>query len=502
METTTLTLPFAPNLVWGTLGLLGIALACVVVFTFMPSHNDRRKYTQKFRDWFQRRPLRSIILVTQCIFALVVVLAWVLLAYVLFTGLFELILTVLNEASPNRDDKDEVWEFRFKLVQITALTTVLAAIVALPLTVIRLRLTQKQTYTATESLFNEKINAATQGLYARRQVTEWRRGQSHDFWQDDIVQRCAAIDRLEGLARENNAETPRIARLLSVYVCELSSDVQPQTPPSDATPEKLEYWARQLPKPRSDMEKAAQTLGRLHKYALSPLDNGEIDLRGANLQKCDLKGLVFDKALFQDAELQGANLGHAELQGAYLGDAQLQGTDLGHAELQGAYLRDAQLQGAYLRDAQLQGAYLSDAQLQAANLNRAQLQAADLIHAELQGAYLSDAQLQAADLSGAQLQGADLIHAQLQRAYLSGAQFDAATSLTAAVFQGAAVKEVDFTNIPQITEHLNDVFGDDSTTPPTDIARPDHWLGENLNYDDFHTEWRAWQATRPEGWDE
>ncbi|MEP4249204.1 pentapeptide repeat-containing protein [Tateyamaria sp.] len=473
MESTTITLPFAPNLVWGALGLLAIAVACIVVFAIMPSRNDRRKYTQKFRDWFQRRPLRSFILVMQCIFALVVVLAWVLLAYVLFTGLFELILTVLNEASPNRDDKDEVWEFRFKLVQITALTTVLAAIVALPLTVIRLRLTQKQTDTATESLFNEKINAATQGLYARRQVTEWHRQKGYvDHWQDDIVQRCAAIDRLEGLARENNAETPRIARLLSVYVCELSSDVQPQTPPNDATPKELQSWARQLPKPRSDMEKAAQTLGRLHKYAQSPLENGEIDLRGANLQKCDLNELAFDNALFEVAKLQGANLQGAKLKGANLHGAKLQGTNLVGTKLHGADLSAAASQGA------------------------------DLAAARMQGAHLICAQLQRAHILDADLRGANLIAAKLQGASFESTLFDAKIYLFDATLRGAAVKEVDFTNIPQITEHLNDLFGDASVALPDGVPAPDHWSDKTLAYDDFHNQWRAWQATLPEGWDE
>ncbi|MEL7091860.1 MAG: pentapeptide repeat-containing protein, partial [Pseudomonadota bacterium] len=354
---------------------------------------------------------------------------WTALALVLLSGLFGLIFQTLT-AGPNDT-------YLFYVLRIAGLTTVLGAVIALPFTIIRLQLNQKQTQTAQESLFNDKINEATKGLYARRQVTKWHRKDGYtDHWQDDIVQRNAAIDRLEGLANEEPEEVPRIARLLSVYVRELSAEVPAQEPPKDATTEQIREWADALPKLRSDMEKAAQTLGRLANVALEPLEDGEIDLRGTNLQNADLNGLAFEKA-----RLEGA---------------------------------------------QLQGAYLSSAQLQRA----------DLVGAQLQGAYLDDAQLQGADLVSAKLQGADLWKA----------QFDAATSLTNASNRAASVREVDFTYVPQIAEHLAHIFGDASVTLPNgarpgDDGWPAHWATETLNWEDFETAWRTWQATLPEGWD-
>jgi hypothetical protein len=40
-------------------------------------------------------------------------------------------------------------------------------------------------------------------------------GTPHDEWEDDVVRRNAAIDRLEGLVRERPEEAERVARLLS-----------------------------------------------------------------------------------------------------------------------------------------------------------------------------------------------------------------------------------------------------------------------------------------------
>ena len=54
---------------------------------------------------------------------------------------------------------------------------------------------------------------------------------------------------------------------------------------------------------------------------------------------------------------------------------------------------------------------------------------------------------------------------------------------------------VDFTNIPQITEHMDHIFGDMTTTPPNGVERPDHWKGEYKDWDEFEKAWRAWQRS-------
>lgn len=399
------------RLINGTAFLIVLALLSGLIFISMQGGSDKPNAITRLRDALGMTPLHPVIL-------LVTVFLWTAIALILVSGLFGLILDLLNDIAPERPipgdteeaqklKDDAVWQFRFKLIHLTALTTVLGAVIALPFTLVRLGLTQEQTKTARDALFNEKINAATQGLYARRQVTKRKRkdGFQH-IWQDDIVQRAAAIDRLEGLADENRNDVPRIARLLSVYVRELSDEVPAIAPPGDATPTELRDWANKLPKLRSDMEKAAQTLGRLNTLAETPLANGEIDLRGANVQNADLKNLDFGKALLSETQLQGANLGGAELQGATLG----------------------------------------------------------------------------------------------------GAQFDASTSLTDAALRGASVKEVDFTSVPQILPHLDDIYGDASVTLPDGIAPghddwPPHWSEEKLSGLDFYAKWKEWQATLPEGWD-
>jgi len=158
-------------------------------------------------------------------------------------------------------------------------------------------------------------------------------------------------------------------------------------------------------------------------------DTKGINLEGANLQRAilwedadlqgaDLKYANLQEAILVDANFQEADLRIANLQGADLKYANLQETDLKYANLQEAILVEANLQGAILVEANLQGAILWGANLQGAKLWGARLQEADLWDTNLQEAKLSDAKLQEANLLGANLQGAKLWGAKLQEADL------------------------------------------------------------------------------------
>jgi Pentapeptide repeats (8 copies) len=128
------------------------------------------------------------------------------------------------------------------------------------------------------------------------------------------------------------------------------------------------------------------------------------------------------KAIFDRADLRGANLSGANLQGAHLERTQLQEAHLNRANLQEAMLWDAQLQYAILDGANLQKASLPKAQLQKASLILAQLQEASLTGADLQGANLAVTRLQRARLDHANLQEANLDHANLEEVNLDQAR--------------------------------------------------------------------------------
>lgn len=119
----------------------------------------------------------------------------------------------------------------------------------------------------------------------------------------------------------------------------------------------------------------------------------------------------------------------------------------------------------------------------------------ELAEAALFSFDFNNADLRRANLTGAQLQGANLFRAQLQGTNLDEAKFDPDTVLTAATFRGAAVRLVDFTSVPQIADHLQDLFGDASVILPPGVTAPDRFKIKYDGWDDFEKAWRAFQRS-------
>ncbi|WP_432448079.1 pentapeptide repeat-containing protein [Aliiroseovarius marinus] len=212
-----------------------------------------------------------------------------------------------------------------------------AAIIGFPLVVWRSVVAQKQTDHAGDVLFNDKLNEAVQYLHAQRQVTvEDDKGEKFNAWEDDIIRRNGAIDRLEALAVERPAYAPRIARMLCVYLKEMSKEYPAKEKPKKPNDAKIWLWTKSLKVSRSDMESAAQVLGRLHYKTGVPPKELAIDLSGANLQAMRLIRSNFS----------GANLANIDADAAML-----HGSDLTSSWLDGASLTGAWLIGAKLRSA-------------------------------------------------------------------------------------------------------------------------------------------------------
>jgi uncharacterized protein YjbI with pentapeptide repeats len=150
-----------------------------------------------------------------------------------------------------------------------------------------------------------------------------------------------------------------------------------------------------------------------------------LDLRGADLQRVNLRELPLKGSYLSKTHLEGADLSFANLDGA-----ELSSTHLDNADLYGAHL-----EGTFLNLACLENANLNSAHLQYANLNSANLQGANLSFVDLKESSLWRAQLQGANLHSAHLEGANLRSAQLQGAGLNNAYFDNATKLNGAFLE-------------------------------------------------------------------
>lgn len=461
MQDTT-TLPISPTAFWLIVILSGIAFAALLA-TLSGKTDDRDPTDSAWSRFLTRVGLAGV----PEALALFISLFWLSLALTLAGGIIATILTVppaFNASTLSPNDTT----LRWTLLTLTALTGALGAVVALPFTLIRIRQTQRQTDLQDESLFNDKINAAATDLAAMHEQTQVAMTADGEIardsagamvilktWEDDLVTRAAAIDRLEGLAqeamdRDDYGPAQRVARMLSIYVQELSRAHPAQDPPEGALPEDLRIWAYKLSPVRTDMERAAQSLGRIN-----PSDDvarTAFNPKNINLRRCNLQGFDLNNSNFQGADLSGA---------------QLQGANLSRAQMQEARLIEAQMQGADLRRALMQGANLMEAQMQGANLFKVQMQEANLMEAQMQGANLCRSQMQGTNFSDAQMQGADLGDAQMSNTtYLGGASL-----------LGIAVRSAFATNPTQLQAHSDW----DQMFHPED-------------HTDFITQWRAFAA--------
>ena len=124
---------------------------------------------------------------------------------------------------------------------------------------------------------------------------------------------------------------------------------------------------------------------------------------------------------FSKCKLAKARFGSYKLEKAIFDDANLSGADGS-----GAYLRSTSFQRANLKKARLVLADLRQADLRDANLQDADLSSAMLQDADLRGANLTKCRLTKASLAGTQLSGANV----------NGADFRGARGLTAEMLQG------------------------------------------------------------------
>jgi len=176
------------------------------------------------------------------------------------------------------------------------------------------------------------------------------------------------------------------------------------------------------------------------------------DFTGATLTACDLRetdceGADFTRAQgerchFEKASLLGATLAGGRFARAVFDDAVLdnlradEGTDLTAASLRRVKAADAHFEEALMEGAQLGEAQLDKAEFARARLNGADFTAASLVGARMHEAVLAGAVLlranameaifEGADLRDADLRGANLTSASLWRARTHGAQLELA----------------------------------------------------------------------------
>lgn len=161
---------------------------------------------------------------------------------------------------------------------------------------------------------------------------------------------------------------------------------------------------------RADLEWLLAT----HEQGRGPIDWSDpsqrrregLDLRGADLQRVNLRGLPL--ACLRGGLTQEERVATTPEQRALAG-IYLEHAGASEAHLEGAILRGAFLQNASLRLAHMEKAILFNAHLEQAHLRSLHLEGANMMYAHLEGTYLRNALLTGADLRHAYFDSASTL---------------------------------------------------------------------------------------------
>ncbi|MEM7544739.1 MAG: pentapeptide repeat-containing protein [Pseudomonadota bacterium] len=454
---------------------------------------------------------------------------WFLVPFwVLFTGyaFYTLLLLMLGEVPDSGED------LRWRALSVAAMIATIGGLVGAPLALIRVVVAERQTRaaeaqreTAEQGLITDRFTKAVEQLGAEKVV--YVDGKANT--EPNLEVRLGALYALERIAEDSERDHIPIMETLCAYIRENSKAREPADFPEpewegledysdEAAREahlkrrrkrfgtfffesKAWLWVQHLPVPRADIQAAMRIIGRRSslRLAFEKRKKYRLDLRAANLQRCDLYPLKLGPALLNDARLEGAQLARVQMDGASLTGAKMQGAnlygtmmgrvDLEGSEMEGANLHMAQMEGADLRGAMIGGADFSKVEMGKANLNWARMEAARFSGAIMEGARLRRATMEGADLAGAMMGGADFHRAMMDGVNLDNTNLEGAslywaktqgTDLRTAVLKSADLtfwecrrtnaRSADFSEAQNMSqEQVNSLFGDSSTRlPPLD----------------------------------
>jgi hypothetical protein len=208
---------------------------------------------------------------------------------------------------------------------------------------------------AAGALIGAGFTARTYFLSRRSHFTDRYAKAVAQLASDKLTERLGGIFALEHLMRESDRDHETIVELLAAFIREQA--------PRDHTQEAVDETG-ELPWPANDVQAALVVLGRRPERP----ERYRISLVGASLDRVDLSGGRFARAVFDLASLRGALLVGANLDGALLRQAHLTWADLSEASLVRADLSGARLDNAWFFASRLQLADLTGAKLHGALL--------------------------------------------------------------------------------------------------------------------------------------
>jgi len=336
------------------------------------SHNEiqtnDKSFLRKYFGWLAPRnvatePNQSYLnLVNRYVWFLV--LFWVLMIGAVSATLYSLFDGHFRDADIASED------LRWRYLSITAMIAALGAMIAVPFTLVRVYVNERQATNAEQGHITDRITKAVEQLGAEKTVKKVVAGATVEYTEPNIEVRLGAIYALERISQDSLRDHIPIMETLCAYIRNNARVEGAKDFPLGPFPERVEadgadvnvkreiraemFKARRqnwsdwlthlgpLRPPRDDVAAVFKVIARRSTVHRSHEENASpsfrLDFTRANLQRCDLNGLDLNGADMRGARLEGADLSGAEMEGADLSGAKMEGADLSGARLKSADL--------------------------------------------------------------------------------------------------------------------------------------------------------------------
>ncbi|WP_405111178.1 pentapeptide repeat-containing protein [Phaeobacter sp. BS52] len=263
---------------------------------------------------------------------------WTIVFGFLIFGLLSVIWEIVQGVFWRSTEGDKTHDGRFALVRLTAITATTGAVIAFPMTLIKVKLTRDANETTVQGQITDRINKAVEGLGTEKTVKRQRHDQdgnptyekdtkgSSDYSKPVFVEtsepnlevRIGSIFALERIARESPDFHIQVMGLLCTYI-RLNSPVTGAA--------KLSFYNRdaensahhgdessgQCPSLRIDIQTALDALGRRSETNIRTQEafaNFKLRLNGCNLQGAQITG-NWNRADLSDSALEQASFSNA-----------------------------------------------------------------------------------------------------------------------------------------------------------------------------------------------
>ena len=308
---TTTSIPY-----WAIALVLLIAVVIFAIFNVQagqPSSNPSNIQKRFGLITWSRRAAHIIIGLWGC------ALAMLMGAFLLTT--FQLIQEIL--ATSNQDI------IRQLAIALPAVAAASAGLIALPITLNRLQLTNRQTLAKEEGLITDRINAAVLGLGAEKTVKVTEEGQVIERTEPNIEVRIGAILALERIAKNNLDVHIQIMDLLSEYVnsnCGITKEEKPYP---------------EAQSPRADIQRAIYVVGKksLEQLKLEENEKYRVSFENCDLSNVDFHQLHFSGAAFTNCIFNYAVATDVNFRGARFVDCNFDRIDLRGSDFTGVTLQ-------------------------------------------------------------------------------------------------------------------------------------------------------------------